>query len=403
MKQTVLGISAIIVLLLAGCSTSAVQTASRKQMAAAVTTAVAKEKAVPMDVGVVGTVETQAAVRVKSQVAGQLLKVYFREGQDVKTGDPLFQIDPRTYDEAIRQAEANMARNVALLRQAEANLKRDTAQEKYARDQASRYQQLFAAGVMSREQAEQYASEADARGEAVRASQAAIESAHAAIRSDEAAVASAKLQRSFCDISSPVDGRTGDLVVEVGNLVRASDAELVTINRIHPIYVTFSVPENRLPDVKKYMAAGKLSVFATLPSDPDQAETGTLTFVDNKVDDTTGTIKLKGSFPNSNNRLWPGQFVNVTLRLTTVSNALVVPLRAVQIGQNGEFAYVVKQDMTAEMRPVVTGLKMADEVVIEKGLASGETVITEGQLRVAPGMRVETKGAGRGSKGARSL
>ncbi|RPJ83371.1 MAG: efflux RND transporter periplasmic adaptor subunit, partial [Acidobacteria bacterium] len=249
MRQIVLGISAIIVLLLAGCSTSAVQTASRKQLAAAVTTAVAAEKAVPLDVRVVGTVETQAAVRVKSQVAGQLLKVYFREGQDVKSGDPLFQIDPRTYDEAIRQAEANMARNVALLRQAEANLKRDTAQEKYARDQASRYQQLFTAGVMSREQAEQYASEADARGEAVRASQAAIESAHAAIRSDEAALASAKLQRSFCDISSPVDGRTGDLVVEVGNLVRASDAEMVTINRIHPIYVTFSVPENRLPEV----------------------------------------------------------------------------------------------------------------------------------------------------------
>ena len=356
-----------------------------------VTTAVVIEKPMPVDLRVVGGVESMTAVRVKSLVAGQLVKVLFQEGQDVRAGDLLFQIDPRPFDEAIRQAEANAARDTALLRQAEANLKRDAAQEKFSRDQAARYQQLFAAGVMSREQAEQYKSDADARGEAVGADQAAIDSARAAIRVDVSNLESAKLQREYCDIRSPSEGRTGDLAAKEGNLVRAGDAELVTINQIHPIYVTFSVPENRLPDVKKYMAVGKLTVLASLSSNLDQPETGVLTFVDNKVDNTTGTIKLKGTFSNANGRLWPGQFVNVVLRLTTLPSAVVVPVRAVQMGPSGEFSYVVKPDMTAEMRPVVTGLRVGEEVVVEKGLQPGETVVTEGQLRISPGMRVQSK------------
>jgi multidrug efflux system membrane fusion protein len=186
-------------------------------------------------------------------------------------------------------------------------------------------------------------------------------------------------------------GRTGDLAVEEGNLVRTGDSELVTIHQIKPIYVTFSVPEKRLPEVKKYMAAGKLTVVASPPSAPDQKETGTLTFVDNSVDTTTGTIKLKGTFPNTDSKLWPGQFVNVSLRLTTIAKAIVVPLRAVQTGQDGEYAYVVGKDMKAEVRPVVTGLRLEDQVVVEKGLQSGETVVTEGQLRIAPGMKVRTR------------
>jgi multidrug efflux system membrane fusion protein len=181
------------------------------------------------------------------------------------------------------------------------------------------------------------------------------------------------------------------LAAKEGNLVRASDAELVTINQIYPIYVTFSVPENRLPEVKKYMAVGKLAVMAAPSSEPDRPETGVVTFVDNKVDNTTGTIKLKATFPNGNGRLWPGQFVNVVLRLTTLPSAIVVPVRAVQTGPSGEFAYVVKADQTAEMRSVVTGLRVGEEVVVEKGLQPGETVVTEGQLRIAPGMRVQSK------------
>lgn len=376
---------------LAGCSGDKAQSAPARQPAALVTTADVVVKSVPLEIRVVGNVEAYTAVRVKAQVGGQLAKVYFREGQEVGNGDLLFLIDPRLFDEAIRQAEANLARDNALLRQAEANLQRDMASERFARDQAIRYQKLFGEGVMSKQQAEQYASEADARGQGVLAGRAAIESAQAAVGADQAALANARLQRSYCEIRAPMGGRTGDLAVEEGNLVRTGDSELITIHQIKPIYVTFSVPEKRLPEVKKYMAAGKLTVVAGPPSAPDQSETGTLTFVDNSVDTTTGTIKLKGTFSNPDSKLWPGQFVNVSLRLTTIPKAIVAPLRAVQTGQDGEYAYVVGKDMKAEMRPVVTGLRLEDQVVVEKGLQSGETVVTEGQLRIAPGMRVRTR------------
>jgi len=314
----------------------------------------------------------------------------------VKVGDRLVLIDPRPYDEAIRQAEANLARNTALLRQAEANLKRDQTQEKFAREQAARYQRLFAEGVLSKQQADQYVSDADVRVEAVSASQAAIESAQASIKSDLASLSNARLQRSYCEVLSPIDGRTGDLLVKEGNLVRMSDAELVIIKQIHPVFVAFSVPENRLAEVKKYMAAGTLAVTTSSPGDTGPPESGTLSFVDNTVDVTTGAIRLKGTFPNTSSRLWPGQFVNVVLRLTTRPDARVVPVRSVQIGQDGEYAYVVGKDQVAQMRPVVTGIRVGEEVIVEKGLELGEVVVTEGQLRLAPGMRVTTRG-GRGS------
>ncbi len=364
-----------------------------------VSTAKVTEKAVPIEVRVVGGVEAYTSIRVRNQVSGQLTKAYIQEGQDVKAGDMMFLIDPRPYDEAIRQAEANQARNAALLRQAEANLKRDDATLRYARDQAARYQKLFSEGVMSKQQMDQYVSDADSRQEAILADQAAIESAQAALKADVATIANAKLQRSYCEIRSPLDGRTGVMSVKEGNLLRTNDTELITILQIRPIYVTFSVPENRLADVKKYMAEGKLTVAANPPGDASAPELGTLTFVDNAVDNTTGTIKLKATFPNGSSRLWPGQFVNVALRLTTRSDARVVPARAVQMSQDGEFAYVVN-DGVAQMRPVVTGARVGEEVVIEKGLEVGEVVVTEGQLRLAPGVRVRTKGGGKGGPGA---
>lgn len=410
MKQTTIVVSLVLIFWTLGCTREGASPPNSAQKggrrgggaggrggaAALVTTATVTQRAVPVEIRVVGNVEAYSTIRVRPQITGQLIKVHFQEGQDVKAGDLLFSIDPRPYDEAIRQAEANHARNTALWRQAEANLKRDLAQERFAREQAARYSKLFSEGVMSKQQADQYASELDVRSEAVQADRAAIESAQASIRADNAMLENARLQRAYCDIRSPLDGRAGDLLVEEGNLVRVNDAELVTLKQVRPIFVSFTIPENRLAEVKKYMAAGSLLVQTVPQGDAGSPETGKLTFVDNAVDATTGTIRLKGTFPNAGGRLWPGQFVNVMLRLTTVPGALVVPMRAVQMGQDGEYAYVVKQDMTAEVRPVTTGVRVGEEVVVQQGLALGETVVSEGQLRLAPGVRVRTRG-GRGS------
>lgn len=380
-------------ILLAGCSGSSVPKSSARQQAAMVVTAQAVEKSMPVDIRVVGSVEAYTTINVKAQVGGELMKVYFREGDNVRNGDLLFLIDPRPYDEAIRQAKANLERDTAMMRQAEANLQRDVAQEKFAREQATRYEKLFREGVMSREQTDQFKRDADVGAQAVRADQAAIESARSAIAANEAALSNAQLQRSYCEIRSPIDGRTGDLAVKQGNLVKANDIDLITINQIRPIYVTFSVPERDLPAIKQRVAVRKLAVHASPDAAPDQTEEGELTFIDNTVDTTTGTIKLKGTFKNPGNRLWPGEFVNVILRLDTVAGAVVVPTRAVQTSQSGEFVYVVKPDMSAEMRLVTTSLRVGQEVVIEKGIKPGETVVTEGQLRLAPGMKVRTRQA----------
>jgi multidrug efflux system membrane fusion protein len=255
--------------------------------------------------------------------------------------------------------------------------------------------------VVSKDQSEQLRASADASGQALAADKAAIASAQAAIGASKAAVENARVQLGYTSIRSPIDGRTGNLSVKQGNVVMANSQELVTINQVEPIYVTFAVPEAQLPDIKRYMAERKLAVRAGPQDNPADEETGVLTFIDNSVDMTTGTIKLKGTFPNSDHKLWPGQFVRVTLRLTTQQNAIVVPNQAVQTGQNGSYVYVVKQDRTVEMRPVTTGARVDQDMVVDQGLALGETVVTEGQLRLAPGSRVVVRD-GRGGPGGRS-
>lgn len=382
------------ILLLTGCTKSNHQEVSLRSQTALVTAVQSTEKTMPVDIHAIGNVEAYSTISVKAQVSGQLTKVYFHEGDAVRKGDVLFLVDPRPYDEAIQRVKANLAKDHAALRQAEANLKRDLAQEKFAKGQAARYGTLFGEGVMSKQQAEQYGTEAEVREEAVRADHAAVESSKAAIAADEASLADARLQRGYCSITSPVDGRTGTISVKQGNLVKANDSELVTIKQIQPILVTFSVPERDLPAIKERMPAGRLVVMATPQGDEEKgAEQGELNFIDNSVDRTTGTIKMKGTFRNANSRLWPGQFVEVVLRLKTISNAVVVPLRAIQTSQSGDYVYVVKPDMTAEMRPVTVGLRADQEVVIASGLSSGETVVTEGHLRLAPGMKVRMKQA----------
>jgi multidrug efflux system membrane fusion protein len=248
---------------------------------------------------------------------------------------------------------------------------------------------------------------ADASAQAVNADNAAIASAQAAVGASTATAENAKVQLGFTTIYSPINGRTGNLTVKQGNVVTANNMDLMTINQVEPIYVTFAVPENQLSGIKKYMAMGSLTVRAR-PQDAEtgEEERGALTFVDNSVDVTTGTIKLKGTFPNTDHKLWPGQFVRVILRLTTEKNAVVVPNEAIQTGQTGPFVYVVKDDKTVESRPVVTGSRVDQDMVVSEGLATGETVVTEGQLRLAPGSKVSVKdgrggGGGGGGRGGR--
>jgi len=393
---------ALLALFLCGCSGSGPSGGRGGRKGGAgdvpVQVSVVVRKSVPVEVQVIGNVEAYATIAVKAQVGGLLTSVYFHEGDYVKKGDPLFTIDPRPFEAAVNQAVANNARDQAALGQAKANLARDVAQARYAEAQAARYSELFKSGIISKDQDEQLRATADAQTQAVASDSAAIKSAEAAIGASQAAIETARIQLDYTSIRSPIDGRTGAINVKLGNVVTANTVDLMSINQVEPIYVTFSVPEAQLPAIKRYMAEGKLPVRAQPHDDPESAETGVLTFVDNAVDMTTGTIKLKATFPNADHQLWPGEFVRVTLRLTTQSNAIVAPSEAVQTGQNGSFVYVVKADRTVESRSVVTGARVDRDMVVEQGLEPGETVVTEGQLRLAPGTRVVVRDAGRGGR-----
>jgi membrane fusion protein, multidrug efflux system len=369
--------------------------AAAARPAVPVSVAEAVRETVPAEVHAVGNVEAFTTVQVKSQIAGQLLAVRFVEGGEINRGDLLFEIDPRPYREALRQAEAAVARDAAQLRQAEANLGRDRAQAKNAEAEAARYDELFKQGIAARNQYEQVRTTFDAMRESARASEAAIESARASLESDKAAVERAKLDLSYCEIRSPVAGRAGNLLVHPGNLVKANgDDAMVVINQIEPIFVTFAVPERHLEEIRaRTSGGGKLAVEAAPTQEAGKSVRGALAVIDNTVDAATGTIKLKARFDNHERRLWPGQFVNVSLRLET-SQQTTVPSEAVQAGQQGQFLYVVKRDKTVEFRPVAVGPTAGGRAVIEKGVAPGETVVTDGQLLLYPGALIQAVPAG---------
>lgn len=379
-------------LALNGCSGKpAPTTASAKKGDSGAPVMVAKvtTKDVPVDIQVIGNVEAYSAIAVKAQLAGELTRVSFKEGDYVKSGDLLFTIDPRAMRAQLQQVEANLLKNLAQLQQAQANLARDIAQQKYAEAQSARYAKLMQEGVISKEQAELVRTNAIAMLQGVEADKAAIESARADIAATKATVENVHVQLGYSEVRSPIDGRTGSINIKQGNVVTGSSVDLTTINQVQPIYVTFAVPESQLRPVKRYMEVNKLQVIAVPQDDEGTKETGVLTFVDNNVDSSTGTIKLKGTFPNQDRKLWPGEFVRVTLRLTIQANALIVPNQAVQTGQDGPFVFVVKTDRTVESRPIVTGARINEEMVVERGLKAGETVVTEGQLRLAPGTRIQ--------------
>jgi multidrug efflux system membrane fusion protein len=369
-----------------------------------VVTAKVVEKDVPVDLAAIGNVEAFTTISVRSQITGQLREASFHEGDIVRKGELLFTIDPRPFEAALQQAQANLVRDRALLAQAEAQLGRDAANAEYQQLAAERQGQLVARGIVSKDTAEQARAAADATGATVKADKAAIESARAQLAAQQAAVDNANVSLGYTIIRSPIDGRTGNLAVKVGNLVMANQTELMTIAQIQPAYVTFAVPATHLPTIKRHMTEGKLRVVAT-PQDADaQPAEGVLTFIDNSVDMATDTIKLKGTFPNGDRRLWPGQFARVTLRLEVLPHATVVPSQAVQTGQDGQYVFVVMPDSRVEQRSVTTAQSVDQDVVISKGLRAGETVVTEGQLRLEPGSRVTTDlgGGGGRARGGRS-
>jgi membrane fusion protein, multidrug efflux system len=382
----------ILILLLAGCSSEkAAAVAQQQAPAAPVMVSKATLKSVPIEIQSVGNAEAYSSVSVKSQVGGELTVVDFKEGTDVRKGDRLFVIDPRTYESQVAQADATLAKDKAQLQAAQANLSKEIAQDEFAQAQAKRYSELLQKGLLAPDSAEQINAQAKAASEAVHADRAAIDSMQANIAADQAALDRAKLQLEYCTIRSPIDGRTGQLIVKQGNVVKATDMELVTINQLHPIYVTFTVPEINLPLIKTRMAAGKVAVVVYLQGEDEAVETGTLSFIENIVDSTTGTIRLKALFDNRADKLWPGQFVRVVVRLNDSSNSIVVPVTAVQTRQDGKFVFVVKPDMTVEARSVLAGRTIERDVVIEKGLSEGESVVTTGQLRLVPGSRIQIK------------
>jgi multidrug efflux system membrane fusion protein len=329
-----------------------------------VTAGVVEKKDVPLEAVAVGHVDAFSTVAVRTRVGGEVTRVAFREGQDVKAGDPLFEIDRRPWQAALAEAEANLERDRARAREADENLKR--------------YAELVKKDYVTQEQF----SQAKANADALRAT----------VKADDASVETARLNLSYCTIAAPIPGRTGGLLVHPGNMIKANDDRaLVVINQVEPIYVTFAVPEAVLADVKKRAAAGRLGVTA-LPNGPGLTPSeGTLSFIDNAVDTTTGTINLKATFPNHDRALWPGQFTNVSLTLAVETDAVVAPTPAVQAGQSGSYVYVIKPDETVEARSVVVRRTWQQWSVIEKGLAPGERVVTDGQLRLAPGAKVAIK------------
>ena len=355
-------LAVVATMLVNGCSGDAKKGAGDAGAPVLVAPAVETNVPVLIDPPPVGHVMPYSTVTIRPQVGGILNQVHFQEGQEVKKGDLLFTIDPRPVQAALATTRANLAR--------------DRAQRENAKIQFGREQKLFEQKLISQDEFD--------------TSKAGLDALEGTVAADEAAVTNAELNLEFTGIRAPFDGRTGSLQFHEGNVVKAPDDTLLTINQIHPIYVVFAVPEQYLPEIKREMREKTLKVMATFQN-MDAPPQGELTFIDNAVDTTTGTIQLKATFPNEDNALWPGQFVQVALTLSELTNAIVVPSQAVQTGQDGDFIYVVKPDQIVEQRPVTIGITSQGGTVVQSGLKAGETVVTDGQLRLAPGVKVNVK------------
>ncbi|MGB9073024.1 MAG: efflux RND transporter periplasmic adaptor subunit [Terriglobales bacterium] len=364
-----LALAAIGISLLSACTGT--KAAAPTAPVVPVLAATVEQKDVPIRVHAIGAVEAYSTVVVKTQITGELTGVFFKEGDDVRKGQLIFTLDKRPFEAEVNRTQSNLAKDEA----AAAN----------ARVEQKRYEALVKAGVVSKEQYDQLESTAQA--------------ADAAVAADKAALENAKVQLIYCSIYSPINGRTGNLIVHQGNMIKANDVPpLVNINQVEPIYVTFTVPQQYLAEVKQYARSGNLPVQAVIPgvtaNDTHGPVTGKLSFIDNQVDSATGTIKLKGIFANGDRRLWPGQFVDAYLTLKTQARALVIPSQAIQNGQQGTFVFVIKDDSTVEVRPItISDTEEQGQVIVQKGLAAGERIVTDGQLRLLPGSKVQIKQA----------
>jgi membrane fusion protein, multidrug efflux system len=338
---------------------------SKRERVVPVTVTTVEAKTVPVQLNAIGNVEPLTTVSIKSRVTGELKEVHFREGQDVAQGALLFTIDPDPFEADLKKAQANLAKNIALAKKAEEDLRR--------------YSDLIKKEYISQEQYDQ--------------SLTNLEALKAQIKADQAAVETARLQVSYCFIRAPLTGRTGSLLAYKGNMIKANDdnKNMVVINQVHPIYCTFTLPEQNLADLKKYSATGRLKLKAFIDKNHEHPEEGVVSFIDNAIDKTTGTILVKGTFPNKAKRLWPGQFVNVVLALTSQANTLIIPTQAIQTGLDGQYVFVINSDQKAETRPVVIGRSLDGQTVIEKGLKAGEVVVTDGQFQLVSGTKVQIK------------
>src|SRR5215208_6310334 len=381
---------------LSGCVNKAQQNFERPPAPVVVSTAVSQDVSNYMDA--LGKIVARETVEIQPQVSGRIEKIHFTDGANVRKGQLLFTIDPRPFEANLKQAQANLAREVAAKKQAEANLAREVAREKWGLAQVERYRVLVEQGVVPREQYGQLRADYDTLKANTEAARAAVRSAEETIKVDNAAIETTKVQLSYCYIHSPIDGRAGQRLVDLGNVVNpggSSDASsgvpnnaLLVIERLNPIYADFTISQNNLSRVQEQMRAGSLRAEVRLPDSPDDGVFGQLTFVDNTVQTETGQVTLRATLPNPGHRFWPGRFVNVRLLLGTVAGAVLVPATAPQMSAAGSYVYVVKPDATAEQRTVSLGQRQGDLVIVEKGVAAGEKVVVNGQLGVTPGGKV---------------
>jgi multidrug efflux system membrane fusion protein len=394
-----LGILLAISATLAGCVNKAQPNFERPPAPVVVSTAVSQDVSTYMDA--LGKIVARETVSIQPQVSGRITKIHFTDGANVKRGQLLFTVDPRPFEANLKQAEANLAKNIAAKKQAEANLAREIARENWGRAQVERYRTLVEQGVVPSEQYGQLRADYDTLKANTEAARAAVHSADETLKADNAAIETAKVQLSYCYIHSPIDGRAGQRLIDLGNVVNPggpSNSEsgngappgnaLLVIERLDPIYADFTISQNNLTSVQEQMRAGTLSAEVRLPDSADDPISGPLTFIDNAVQTETGQVTLRATLPNPGHRFWPGRFVSVRLLLGRVQGAVLVPASAPQMSAAGSYVYVIKPDSTAEQRTVSLGQRQGDLVVVEKGVAAGEKVVINGQLGVTPGGKV---------------